>query len=302
MSSTNYSSIQAENDQEGRKKMIGSEAIEHSPSHTTHKRGVARLLLGTLSTIVLMGLFSKIARPSNSNESGATTAAAYFEMINADLTFPYHKHQNHPFYTSWTWYNDPLHWAIVSEEGDLYVKVPSKSDYWENTYYPEGKGGYQADSAPFYHTTYSGNFVATVKFTGRYINLYDQAGIMVRVDAKNWMKCGIEYTSGQHASTVITRDGYSDWSILAVRQQRPRRGDPVSIYFQVKRIGGAILTYYSFDGIEFTKIRMGFLTDEASVQIGLVAAAPSPEGDGFEVIFSNFELLPLSDEEAAHEE
>mmetsp|Transcript_16151 Transcript_16151/g.23436 ORF Transcript_16151/g.23436 Transcript_16151/m.23436 type:complete len:170 (-) Transcript_16151:2889-3398(-) len=123
---------------------------------------------------------------------------------------------------SWIWYNDPLEWGYLDNSSDLFVKVPPKSDCWQNSYYPNGKGGYQADNAPFYHTTIDGSFVATVQFSGQYLHLYDQTGIMVRSSSTNWMKCGVEFTSNvQHASTVITRDGFSDWSILAIQPLNP---------------------------------------------------------------------------------
>ena len=38
---------------------------------------------------------------------------------------------------------------------------------------------------------------------------------MLYVDANNWIKTGIEFTDGtQHFSIVITRDGFSDWSVI----------------------------------------------------------------------------------------
>lgn len=302
MSTKSYNSIRIDYEHDGTTNDIQSTAIKHNATKKSNlpisTEGFATML-ASLVVIVLVGAFSKDAISLKTDEHGARIDAFLDDRFDhaLDKLMDYHR------FSSWSWYNDPLGWGVINEEGDLYVKVPSKSDYWQNTYYPGGRGGYAADNAPFYHTVFDGNFVATVQFTGRYINLYDQAGIMVRLDSNTWMKCGIEYTSGlQHASTVITRGGYSDWSILALGQKRPSGSDPTSIYFRVKRIGGAILTFYSFDGIDFTKIRMGYLADAKRVKIGLVAAAPSPDGDGFEVIFSNFTIHPLSDEDAANEE
>ncbi|URK86525.1 DUF1349 domain-containing protein [Rhizobium sp. RCAM05350] len=37
---------------------------------------------------------------------------------------------------------------------------------------------------------------------------------MLRLDERNWIKCGIEYTDGlMHFSVVVTR-GVSDWSVI----------------------------------------------------------------------------------------
>lgn len=46
--------------------------------------------------------------------------------------------------------------------------------------------------------------------------MYDQAGIMVFSDEKNWIKTSIEYVEGlQHLNAVVTHN-YSDWSEIAI--------------------------------------------------------------------------------------
>src|SRR5690606_39761998 len=60
-------------------------------------------------------------------------------------------------------------------------------------------------------------------FTANYQRLYDQAGVMLRVDDDNWLKCGVEFTDGAlHFSVVVTRDDQSDWSVM------PLAGDPTA--------------------------------------------------------------------------
>ncbi|MEZ4610148.1 MAG: DUF1349 domain-containing protein [Caldilineaceae bacterium] len=58
----------------------------------------------------------------------------------------------------------------------------------------------------------AGDFTAAVIFVGKYKTLYDQAGLMVRVDAQHWMKCGIEYVHGvQYAPAVVTSGLLQDY-------------------------------------------------------------------------------------------
>ncbi|XHR98351.1 DUF1349 domain-containing protein [Mucilaginibacter sp. UC70_90] len=52
------------------------------------------------------------------------------------------------------------------------------------------------DNGPFYFTEQEGDFEASVKITGAYKELFHQAGLMVRIDNKNWIKTGIEYVDG----------------------------------------------------------------------------------------------------------
>jgi hypothetical protein len=91
----------------------------------------------------------------------------------------------------------------------LMVRSRSKTDFWRTTFY-----GYITDNGHFFHLPASGNFTFQARVTGQYSALYDQAGLMVRLDAENWMKCGTEFFDRQrHASVVFTRN-VSDWSTM----------------------------------------------------------------------------------------
>jgi hypothetical protein len=52
--------------------------------------------------------------------------------------------------------------------------------------------GYITDNGHFFYLPVSGNFVFEARVDGQYAALYDQAGLMVRIDAQNWAKCGTE--------------------------------------------------------------------------------------------------------------
>ncbi|MEQ8675303.1 MAG: DUF1349 domain-containing protein [Aggregatilineales bacterium] len=173
------------------------------------------------------------------------------------------------------WYNEPKIWA--EKDGKLIVTTAGKTDYWRVTLHDFIK-----DDASFYYQTVMGDFTASVKVTGDYATLYDQAGLMVRENEMIWMKCGIEYLEGvQQASAVITRD-FSDWSIV------PLADNPVSIWIRAQRKGSAIEVSFSRDGDTFTLIRQGYLSAKAELQVGMMCAAP--QGDGFDVTFEDFVL------------
>src|SRR6266699_3032461 len=106
-----------------------------------------------------------------------------------------------------SWLNEPASW---SKSGDkLAVRSRPKTDFWRKTFY-----GYITDNGHFFHLPVSGDFVFQTRVNGQYAALYDQAGLMVRLDAENWMKCGTEFCDRQrHASVVFTRD-FSDWSTM----------------------------------------------------------------------------------------
>lgn len=173
------------------------------------------------------------------------------------------------------WYNEPPKWEEHTNALD--VTTGTKTDFWRKTHY-----GFIRDNGHFYYRRVSGNFIAEVKFTGQYRDLYDQAGMMVRLDELHWLKCGVEYVHGvQQASVVVTRD-YSDWSVLPLPQ------NPHSLCLRVARHGDAFEIHYSLDGQAYTLLRLAYLTLDESLQVGLMAC--SPDGNGFEVSFENFRI------------
>ena len=173
------------------------------------------------------------------------------------------------------WHNEPPNWQ--AQGNTITFNVAGETDFWRKTH----DNGLR-DNGHFYYQPVSGDFTATVKVTGQYNGLYDQAGLMVRLDETVWLKCGIEYMEGvQYASAVVTRD-YSDWSIV------PLVPGPDFITLRVNRHGGTLAVTYALPGGDFQMIRQAHLTTAAEVRVGVMAAAP--KGAGFPVKFEEFEV------------
>ena len=112
------------------------------------------------------------------------------------------------------WYNEP---RSGPRTATVTVTAEHDTDFWRKTHY-----GFIRDNGHFYYQEVVGDFRCEVKVSGGYAALYDQAGLMVRLDAETWLKCGIEFVEGvQYVSAVVTRD-FSDWSVVAL-PAAPRR-------------------------------------------------------------------------------
>ena len=170
------------------------------------------------------------------------------------------------------WLNEPGEWNALSK--GLCARAVAETDFWRKTH----DSGIRHNGHYFFNSV-AGDFMAQVKFTGEYNSQYDQAGLMVRIDERTWLKCGIEFLDGkQYASSVVTRD-YSDWSIAPV-------SDPLAIWMQCERNGATFTVRYSVDGTKYEMIRQSFLTDETEQQLGMMLAAP--KGNGFNVLFEDY--------------
>lgn len=177
------------------------------------------------------------------------------------------------------WYNEPPQWTAHPD--GLTVRTGAKTDFWRVTHYD-----FIRDDGHFYHQLAEGNFTFEVQVTGQYRDLYDQAGVMVRIDNENWIKTGIELVEGvQQASAVVTRN-FSDWSVIPLPQ------NPPTIWLRVKREGDTVEVHFSLDGSSYSMIRLAYFPPDQPAQVGVMCA--SPQGEGFEARFDGIKLTHTS--------
>ncbi|GIH24437.1 hypothetical protein Aph01nite_27470 [Acrocarpospora phusangensis] len=174
------------------------------------------------------------------------------------------------------WINEPNSWTAADDT--LTVHVDPKTDLWQQTHY-----GYSFDNAPMYGRTVEGDLRVTVTFDADYAEQYDQAGAILRIDEKNWIKAGVEFVDGAlQISVVVTRE-VSDWSV------QPAPGSPSSVTIDLHREGDAVTVRYGLDGAEPTNmIRLAYFPPQVPALAGAMAAAPV--GKGFEVRFSKVSI------------
>ncbi len=179
------------------------------------------------------------------------------------------------------WFNEPEKWEIKNNA--LIMNVTPNSDYWRISHY-----GFTVDDAPFYYADYGGEFEVKVKLTGNYIARFDQMGLMIRVDEKNYIKTGVEFVDGKfNISTVVTHDK-SDWSVTTLEKAPP------FIWIKAVRRLDAVEVFFSYDDKNYIMTRNAPLQDNKPVMVGLMAA--SPDGKGFEAKFENFSVKHLPDQ------
>lgn len=171
------------------------------------------------------------------------------------------------------WYYEPPRWH---EDGNtLTLTTAPQTDFWRSQ-----DGATINDNGHFRAQPITGDFLAEVKVIGQYRDLYDQAGLMLRLDERTWLKCGIEFYEGaQHVSAVVTRD-YSDWSLA------PLSTTPAALWLRLTRQGAEIHIHYSLDGTTYLLLRHAYFPQAEQVLVGMMAA--SPQGSGFEVRFEGF--------------
>ena len=179
-----------------------------------------------------------------------------------------------------TWLNAPAA-AFFGSHG-LRITTCKNTDFWQRTHY-----GFQRDDGHFYYTT-SGEdfrFIAKFRFAGKV--QYEQCGLMVRVDAGNWIKCSTEYENAtlSRLGSVVTHHGYSDWATQDIAS------DTDQVYYGIQRNGADFLLEYSWDGLRYAQMRIAHLhRAEGNVMLGIYAC--SPKSDAFECVVEEMAMGP----------
>ncbi|NJQ03559.1 DUF1349 domain-containing protein [Streptomyces sp. PLAI1-29] len=183
--------------------------------------------------------------------------------------------QTGPAWETAQWLNRPPR-ATTDDTGALVVTTADGTDFWRRTSY-----GYIRDDGHALLTPFPQGGMVEVTFEADFTDLYDQAGLMIRVDAENWVKAGIEYTDGApHLSAVVTRE-FSDWSQSPVPDWA---GAPVTI--RAARAGDALtLRARRADG-PWRMFRLVPLAPDAPATAGPFCC--SPEREGLTVRFTTF--------------
>ncbi|CDX26583.1 Regulation of enolase protein 1 [Mesorhizobium sp. ORS 3324] len=176
------------------------------------------------------------------------------------------------------WLNPPPHHAFG--DGTLHVRTGKETDFWRETFY-----GFRRDNGHFLYRPIAGDFSAEVTVRGEYKVLYDQAGLMLRLNETHWIKAGIEYTDGLAYFSVVVTNDTSDWSLVGIC------ADPNGVRIRLTRHAEAIRVQYldAADG-HWKPVRLAYFPVSRSVDVGMMCC--SPQREGFEVTFSDFAIGP----------
>lgn len=175
------------------------------------------------------------------------------------------------------WLNEPAKWQVTDNR--LTVTTDEKTDFWRETYY-----GFTRDSGHFLGFPTGDDFTAKIRIQGEFRTLYDQAGLMVRIDENRWVKTGVEFTDGEpFLSTVIT-DGKSDWSVSQPFKELE------DFYIRVTVAKGALRVQASRDGTFWPLLRLARFPVASAYEVGPTAC--TPERSGLTIDFSEFSIGP----------
>jgi regulation of enolase protein 1 (concanavalin A-like superfamily) len=175
------------------------------------------------------------------------------------------------------WLNEPERWTAQGD--NLQIVTDKATDFWRETHY-----GFNRDSGHFLGFPTAEAFTAELRVQGDFQALYDQAGIMVRVDAHHWVKAGIEFSDGRAMLASVLTEGRSDWATA------PYGHDAGDFWVRTTVANGVLRLQASADGKLWPLMRLAPFAKANSYLVGPMAC--TPERAGLKVAFSMFRLTP----------
>lgn len=185
-------------------------------------------------------------------------------------------------FESWKWTRAPKKFEINDDQVSIFTEP--HTDLWQRTYYH-----FRNDNAPLFQMETEErffSFVVKTDFTDSH-HRFDQCGIVLYLDSENWLKASVEYENDQyqHLGSVVTNQGYSDWSTTEIDASIK------TMWYRLSRREDDYRIEYSLDGHCFHQMRICHLhLGNNKIRFGIYAC--SPEESTFKANFSNFELLP----------
>jgi regulation of enolase protein 1 (concanavalin A-like superfamily) len=182
------------------------------------------------------------------------------------------------------WFNEPAQYRLGN---GLEIYTDAETDFWQRTHY-----GFRRDDGHCLFTKQSGDFALMTHVAFRPQEKYDQCGLIVRVDAENWIKVSTEYESEDYSrlGSVVTNLGYSDWATQDIPSSHK------AMWYRISKNGGDFLLENSFDGKTWGQLRVAHLHKlPESLEVGVYAC--SPIGKDF---WCRFDLLEIAENEWAY--
>ena len=176
-----------------------------------------------------------------------------------------------------SWTRAPKVFCMEGEE--ISITTEPHTDLWQRTYYH-----FRNDNAPLLQMETEEKFFSFVVKTdfSRSHHRFDQCGIVLYLDAENWLKASVEYENEQfqHLGSVVTNHGYSDWATTAIP------AEVKTMWYRLSRREDDYCVECSYDGEHFSQMRVCHLWEGAGkIRFGIYAC--SPEESSFTARFTD---------------
>ncbi|XP_049882370.1 uncharacterized protein LOC126378194 [Pectinophora gossypiella] len=179
------------------------------------------------------------------------------------------------------WVNEPSEWSL--RDNALEVTTDNNTDFWQKTYYD-----FHRNTGHIFGVEIVDDFTFTACIEANFTTLYDQAGLMIYVDEKHWLKAGIEYNDGLPMIGSVNTNEVSDWGTGVFT------GNPRKFYLRLSKVDKVVCVKYSTDNVTWTLLCLAPFAKADKYIVGPMTCTPQREG--LKVKFSDIKITEPADD------
>ncbi len=166
-----------------------------------------------------------------------------------------------------TWVNQPRHWS--REGSDLEVHTEGASDFWRTTAL-----GYDRDSGHAFLAREQGDLTIEATVSADYAEQHDEAGLMLRVNERTWVKAAVRLVEGALVAAVVSTRDVSDLSVAPL----PVPAGTPAVRIRLERHGNAVRVLYASPEEPFSLLRLTFFPAGIPIGVGPMCCSPRRAG------------------------
>lgn len=168
------------------------------------------------------------------------------------------------------WLNEPEN--VIFTDKEMKIIAKPQTDFWQSLHHNFAK-----DDGHFFFLPQQNNFEVIILWRASKTSNFNQCGLMVRFNDKNWFKASLMHQNKNlpEIGSCVTIDGHSDWAGVMLDTC------PNKIWYKLIRKDNDFIAYYSLDGTKFIRLRQFYIdTDNTAIKVG--AYICSPQDSSFE--------------------
>ncbi len=176
------------------------------------------------------------------------------------------------------WYNEPEN--VIFTDKEIKIVAKKETDFWQSKHHHFAK-----DNGHLFFLRKTNDFGIYVHWKANESANFNQCGIMVRLDDKNWFKASLMYQKPDEAEigSCVTINGHSDWAGVLLANA------PVEVWYKLVRQKDDFMVYYSLDGNKYIRLRQ-FYMNTTGIELKAGAYICSPQTDRFEAVLSDIDF------------
>ena len=176
------------------------------------------------------------------------------------------------------WFNEPENVLFTDKQ----MKIVSKpqTDFWQSIHHHFAK-----DTGHLFFVRKNDDFMVKVHWKSEDASNFNQCGIMVRLDDKNWFKASLMYKShdAPEVGSCVTLRGHSDWAGVIMEQE------PSEMWYKLVRKQDDFIVSFSTDGENYIRLRQ-FYMDTSGAELKAGAYICSPQDSYFEAVLDEIDF------------